>query len=403
MPDIPNTAGLTRRLAAHPGMRDLIVPCANALRGLQGRTGGIAHKKGTARRLIEDLTAPVVRLYDEFGTPHLADAARTDLEEWRDLGVDSPPPFSRVREAWRMPENGLPGFFYGPVRLPGTAKGQPACIEAFLAWRDEPMPGNAEDLAMCRLAIASDGFASGSAMLFRPALIGQHGGDLSRTGELCFANKLRPLLHTILLPLVHRLFGTADQFFGGAAWAVARLDAAACYAAASLAQRRRHDRAAKDSPADWSAAVLAPLATDCRAMLDCLAQRVPGDREAFEIILFDRLFRHCGRIDATGNAGCASGILLFEMLRAAGAISIRQNGYCMLASDLVTVGLRDIATQIDGAMERSHDNKAALALIRRYLPADDRASHGFTFPAAYRAAIGGAWPDSMLRFDKPDF
>ncbi len=73
----------------------------------------------------------------QFGQPEYGEALSEDFTRWLNSSFKNKPDFSRSRDALRPPQNGMPFFFTGPLRLANGARSGWR-FECFLALREEP-------------------------------------------------------------------------------------------------------------------------------------------------------------------------------------------------------------------------------------------------------------------------
>lgn len=401
---------------------NLVVPCMNALRGMQGRDGEFVRDLGTARRVLEDLGPSIAGIYRRFGQEELATALEADLPEWLRRGLDTPPVFSRTRAAYRTPVADGPVFFFGPVRAAEEPASRSCFLEAFLAWREEPeecrrvaalFPVSHIRRQPARILRATEGIASGNDIVFSAEYIAGRGA-VTRPGDgLCFFNKFNRIYHERTLPVIRRLFGRADAFFGGGTWASGDLTPEECYRARCVVcYLRQHFTHMNSRPGehprtgpDWCASLLQETAVDCRTALACLEAGVPFGREAFQFTLFERLLGDPRQPGAAKFNGAGPGVFLFEWFYAKGAIGAAGNGRLRIGLEAVCDALRALIEATD-SLGRLTDDAAcvagAKALVRHYLPEGARGER-FTLPEAYRSLAGAPPRTDAPWFDRLEY
>ena len=401
---------------------NLIVPCTNALRGLQGRSGAFLRQLDTARRVLEDLRPSITGLCRRFGQTELGTALEADLSDWVRRGLDTPPAFERTRAAYRTPAADGPTFFFGPVCAADGSASRDTFIEAFLAWREEPEECrrvkemfSPTDFRCqpARVLRATEGIVSGNAIVFSPQNIAGRGAVARPNEDLCFFNKFSRIYHEYTLPNIRRLFGDADALFGGETWLSGDLGPEDCYRARCVVGylrqhfSRRGPRLGESlrSRFNWFAGLLEEIKVDCDTAMACLEAGVPFGREAFQFTLFERLLRCPRPLEATKFNDAGSGVFLFEWFYAKDAIGVTGDGRLRIGLEAVCDALRALIEATESLGRLSNDAvyiAGAKALVRHHLP---EGAHGerFALPEAYRSLAGAPPHTDALRFDRLEY
>ncbi|WCM93428.1 DUF6421 family protein [Acidovorax sp. NCPPB 2350] len=390
----------------------------NAFRQRQAFDGSIPDPAPQDIAALLRIQATGTLLHARYGQARMIGAWEQDIAAWLAAGLDTPPCFDRVRDAYQPPPNGLDGLFIGPVI---TANGPPPRgyhLEFFIARREDPpevsdlewsYPHPKNKCESARLLAASAGFMEGNCIVFFPENIRARDKVSHQQYALFFFNKFQKIYEEITLRNTTTFIG-ADlaEAWMGASRGMAPED---CYRARCV-WGYLHDYYHHRGPMpldtnlqlklNWHAGLLEEIKVDSQVVLECLDPRIAYGASVIEFVLLERLFRYPLQVDVCRNFDSGTGVFLFEWLAEHGAIALDGGRITAFGREAIYGALRSLVETIE-ALERSArgDDYKALArqFVYRYLRPPSQEGDRFDIPPRMRAVLDAAHrPERELQF-----
>ncbi|MAA98229.1 MAG: hypothetical protein CMN86_08015 [Stappia sp.] len=354
------------------------------LAALELEDGSIARPDhDRANALLEEIAPLGGLLASACAQDAYATALRQDISSWRSGGLDTPPDFARSRDAIHAPEDGMPFFFLGPLRLANGARAGWR-FETFLSLREEPSdpaylalyrryPHPSNICQSSHLLAGSNGLTNGNNIVFFPENIKASSPVDRQKYAIFFFNKFRRIFNEITIPAVRE--ATQDLDIANPTGD----DARACYKARCV-WGYLHDYFHHQGPRPfntqvaiktrWTTGLLEEIKVDLQSLLACLRDDVVDGRAVAEFILLDRAFRYPLEPDWNRNFDSGTGLILLARLLETGAIALTDTGRIRIDGDRLPKAADRFIAEIE-ALERLDDEAypaGAKALVRRYLP-----------------------------------
>lgn len=396
-----------------------LVPLVGELAALERDDGSIApHDHESARPLLQRIAPLGAALASACAQDAYASELVRDISSWQARGLDTPPDFARSRDAIRAPEDGMPFFFLGPLRLANGARGGWR-FETFLSLREEPSdpaylelyrryPHPSNICQSSHLLAGSSGLVRGNNIVFFPENIKASTPVERQRYAIFFFNKFRRIFNEITLPAVSA--ATRELEIANPTGD----DPRACYKARCV-WGYLHDYFHHQGPRPfdtqvtiktrWTTGLLEEIKVDLQSLLACTHDDVVDGKAVAEFILLDRAFRYPLEPDWDRNFDSGTGLILLARLIEAGAASLTDTGRVRLDPNRLTGAAEDFIQEIE-ALERLDDEAyvaGAKALVRRYLPEPSGPGARFDRPAPLaRSTMTRLSPPAALCFSGPE-
>ena len=396
-----------------------LVPLVEELAALERDDGSIAppdHER--ARALVEEVAGLGATLAEACDQDAYATALRQDIASWQARGLDTSPDFARARDAIHAPEDGMPFFFLGPLRLANGAR--PGWrFETFLSLREEPSdpaylalyrryPHPSNICQSSHLLAGSSGLTRGNNIVFFPENIKASIPVDRQKYAIFFFNKFRRIFNEITIPAVQA--ATQDLKVENPTGD----DPRACYKARCV-WGYLHDYFHHQGPRPfdtqvaiktrWTTGLLEEIKVDLQSLLACLRDDVVDGRAVAEFILLDRAFRYPLEPDWNRNFDSGTGLILLARLIEAGAARLTDTGRVRIDPDRLMGAAERFIFEIE-ALERLDDEgypAGAKALVRRYLPEPGDAGARFDRPSPLAgSAMTTLPPPAALAFSSAE-
>lgn len=382
---------------------ELLLEPVQRFRALQGADGSVVAEREYAQRLLAQIVERSQLIGERLGCESFTEAFATDMKDWARVGLGSPPDAARTRNALHPPLNQELGFFIGPTLAQNGPAPRGMFLEFFLVLRHEPEaaeelkarhPHPLNPTQATRLLTASRGFGYGNCVVFFPEYISAPDKIEKQSYAIFFFNKFIRIYLTHTMPTVRASFGARDAFFGTERWVSEDLEPEFTYSLRCIwgfLHDYYHHRGPRplhlnlQLKQEWHASVLEELKADCQVALTAARDAFVGWQHVFEFVLLDRMFRYPGQPDRATNFDAATGVLLFEWLRAQGGLRTTSEGRLGFDFERTLEGLDAFVNEVE-QIEAEGDDQRYLAncrsMVRRYVHAaeDDQ---GCALPEAY--------------------
>lgn len=421
----PVHLGLKEIAAHHPALEPIrmrLLPALARFQALQRPDGSI--RPDAVAEARDELGAIIVYVWEvcvRLGQHDLADAFAHDACVWIEAGLHTPPAFDTTAATYRLPEPGAHTFFCGPVITANGPDPRGWFLECFWALRQEPAecgllerryPHPKNKCQSTRLIAGSRGFATGNCIVFFPENVATREPIRAQSYAVFFFNKFQKIFETITMPMARRVFGDSDLLAPDTPWRAAALPAETCYRARCV-WGYLHDYYHHIGPrpfdahirvkTTWVCGLLEEIKVDCQTMLACLDDpEVPFAAEVFTFALLERMLRYPQQVDAQRNFDAATGVLLYEWLRAREALRLTPQGGLAGDADSLAAGLRDLVETIT-EFERLNDTTAykdrARSFVRSLLPEGGEGER-YALPPRFAGEMGLVPREEVLDFSR---
>lgn len=405
-----NLEGITAGHPAWAPFHQRLLPSIARFQAMQASDGSIRPERiPEARNELVELVVHVWEVCIHLAQRELAEAFAYDARCWIEAGLHTRPGFDATAAAYRLPEPGAHTFFCGPVTTANGPNPRGWFMECFWALRQEPAecrtlerhyPHPKNKCQSTRLISGSRGFVTGNCIVFFPENVATREAIHSQSYAVFFFNKFQKIFETITMPMARRVFGDADILQPHVPWRAAGLPADACYRARCI-WGYLHDYFHHIGPrpfdehiqvkVTWFCGLLEEIKVDCQTMLACLDDPdMPFASEVFTFALLERMLRYPQQVDAQRNFDSATGVLLYEWLRARGALRARREGGLATDPESLADGLRSLVETIT-AFEKATDTAAykaqARSFVRGLLPEGAKGER-YALPARFASEMG---------------
>jgi hypothetical protein len=369
-------------------------------RKLQDPTGAVVAGLARAEGLLPVVVETYRGLARRAGVRQVEiDAVGADAERWLARGLDTPPEFDTLLDAYGPPADGAPTLVLAPLLATNGPAPRGRFLECLFAVRDEveevralggryPHPRNG--CQSMRLLAGTEGLLSGNCIVFFPENIASSRTDVETTFAQFFFNKFRKIYREQTIPVVHAVTGV-DR------WASADLDEEATYHARCVwgylhdyhhYQGTRPWDEAMDLKLKFFPGLLEEIKVDAQTGVLCGRDAdIPYGRDVVEMMLLERLFRYPAQPDAPTNFDAGTGLLMFEWLARAGAgITVTAEGI-VIDVDGCLDGLDALVTQILDleALPDAEYVAAAERFVRRFIAPGEK--RRLAVPERYQRAV----------------
>ena len=384
----------------------IIVSLVNEIRARQELDGTIKEPAAADYARVHALIAELDRqagLIEGLSSDLLA-ATLGDLEIWVQNGLHERPLFDRTLANFNTPLPGEAFFFMAPMRATNGPDPEGFRLELLTGYRSEThylaAAGQYTEhyvapFQCIKLGVASRGFSEGNCIVLFPESVAAESKVDKQAFALFFFSKFFHIYNDQTLLEADRLFGADSEFLFGRL-SSRKMSMADTYDARCL-WGYYHDYAHHTGPRpldknlyiklNWFTGLLEE--TKCDLITVRLLQKHRPDfwQEIVEFILLERMFRYPKGSERHMTFDAGTGILLFEILVNAKALT--QDERERLTFDSVRLGEQISAVISDIEALESLDDEAYLAGAREYvhkhLGVPQTPQARFNFPATQYA------------------
>lgn len=367
-----------------------LIDSVNTLGGLQAVDGNVPARAGESQETIRDLVVSITNEAASYarslGQENYADALEKDFRDWIAAGLSVAPDFSRSRDALRPPENNVPFFFVGPLRLANAGR-RGWRFECFLALREEPtspaylhfyrrFPHPKYVCQASHLLSGSQGLTVGNNMVFFPENIQARTPLQGQAYAVFFFNKFHAIFNKITIA---RVLKATDSYVLANPTGHSPRETYLARCVWGYLHDYFHHQGAR--PFDehiglktrWFTGLLEEIKVDLETFLVCHEGDYVEAVAAAEFILLERAFRYPCEPDWVRNFDSGTGLLLLSMLEDAGGLEVTSDGRIRIDVSTIPAIARNFVARIRDieALPDAEYLEQARLLVRQYLPEGD--------------------------------